>query len=159
MSDIRNIKQRFSFTVANLELMLDILHPIVSDKPMRDDHNDIVRLNLMIIDMIDKVYSGGKRPERIPVAYADRQRARPFSTDGLGFSDKELASGKTADIMDRKLEVVGYESYEDSMKAGGFNNNDEVMASILGLTVQEYLDKTAQEAAIEQYNGNEDNKE
>lgn len=150
--DIRHIKQRFSFTPAQLELVLDILAPIVGDRPMRDDHNDIIRLNIMITDMIDKVYAGIKRPERIPVSNADRQRAKPFSTNDLGFSSNELSSGSLdtngedentdpnhPDFNKRKIEVVGYQTFEDALKASRFNNEDEMNAYASNMSMEEYM--------------------
>lgn len=144
---IGSIKQRFYFTPDQLEIFAELLEPIVMSPPKKDNHKDYVLLSVTLNGFLDKVYSGDKRPERIPVSDSMRQRARPINAANMGLD----VDNTKLDIMDRKLEVVGYESYDDALKAGGFNNNDEVMAQILGITVQEYRDKTAQEAAIEQY--------
>lgn len=151
--DIRHIKQRFSFTPAQLQIFKDLLEPIVMNPPTRDNHKEYVVVSMYLDETLDKVYAGIKRPERMPVSNADRQRAKPFSTNDLGFSSKELSSGSLdtngdeeentdpnhPDFNKRKIEVVGYKTFDDALKASRFSNEDEMNAYASNMTLEEYM--------------------
>lgn len=145
MSHIRDIKQRFSFTPAQLEIIRSVLEPIVNNPPKRNDYRDIVKLDVYLEETLRKVYLGIKLPERIPVADVDRVRSKPVNRDNLGFSEEELASvGSNSgsrgngNNSGNNPNVVGFETFEDALAASDFADEDEMMASILGVSVEEY---------------------
>lgn len=136
MSSIPDIKQRVYLKPSQLLIIQQLLQPIVMNPPTRDNHKEYVLFDVYVGEILDKIYNGQKRPEYIPVASEDRLKSKPINAANMGLDDGDP---NDPDIMNRKLEVVGYKSYEDAFKASGFSSEDEMMAYSCNMTIEEYL--------------------
>lgn len=95
---------------------------------------------------LGKIESGHIKPEYTPVAVNDRVRSNSVNAHSLGF--EESSNGGSNGSNNGKHEVVGFETFDDALAASGFADEDALMASIMGVSVEEYKASLLNDATI-----------
>lgn len=86
--------------------------------PVRNNHKEYVMLAIYIEEVLDRIYSGSKRPEYTPVPQESRVH-KEINAENMGLDNGVV-------VVSAVNSAVGFENYEDALAASGLSEEQVI---------------------------------